>query len=156
MRQRNRQRVGGIRLDSALEIEQHFHHVLNLLLVRMSTPHDSLFYLCGAIFSNLEMCGGPGTDGRASGLPQLDGAGWIAADKDLLDGHLVGVMLGDDLPELFENRLEANRQIFPGQAQAAAGYVRALAAFGIDQCVARNARTGVDADNTPCAATRLC
>jgi hypothetical protein len=97
MRHRDRQRIGGVRLQRPLEAEQYTDHVLHLGLVAAAAADHGLLYFGCCVFVHHD----PPTDHRtnrsAARLSELQCRIRITRHEHALDPALDGLMGGDDV-----------------------------------------------------------
>ena len=90
MADRHRQGVGGVGLGDLGQSQQGLEHLLHLPLLGPPLPHHGLFDLQRGIFGHRQTGIDSRHNGRAAGLPQLEGTLHIGGKKDILDSRLVG------------------------------------------------------------------
>ena len=73
MTQGDRERIRRVRLGRSGKGKQGLHHVLNLSLVGTARANHGLLDLTGGVLVNGQAAGGGTDNGRAPGLPQLEG-----------------------------------------------------------------------------------
>ena len=114
MTDRDGQGVGGVECFRGFrKFEQTHYHMLDLLLLGASVTDDGGFNGEGRVFGDLEPGGGSGQHGDPPHLPQLQGRLHVEGVEDVFDRDLVGLMLGDDCPEMHVDTREASGQLFP-------------------------------------------
>ncbi len=105
----NRKRVSLVRRRRfGIERENHTHHPLDLTLVGSSIATDSLLDTRRCVLGALEP-GGRGRDQRGSPcLTDEKRDARIGADKRLLECHSVRLVLGYEIRDIVEDRLQSS------------------------------------------------
>jgi hypothetical protein len=86
--QRDRERIGGIRSQTALHFEQRSHHVRHLQLVGTTEPYGREFDRPRRVLGNLVFTErGQGCTAR---LPELERTVDVAIDENFFDGYFSG------------------------------------------------------------------
>lgn len=122
--------------------------MLNLALIRVTGADDRQFDRLRAVFMHhhpsLEAC----TKHGASRLSDLERRSRIASEDQLLDGHLMRPMFGDQGGDLIEDQTEPLRPGMLPDPHAAARDAATALAVGIDHAVTGVSRAGIDPEDT--------
>ena len=96
MAEGHRQGIRRVALGFCLQLEYQLHHVLHLLLLRMTAADNGLLDAGRGVLRHLEAMAHRCADGGTSGLAQFQRGGGIFRHKDLFYGHHGRVKLIDD------------------------------------------------------------
>ena len=146
--QRHRQRVGGVGLWRAVELEQAHHHGLHLLFAGVAVADHRLLDLQRGVFGNRQIGQHQRRQRRAARLAQQQGRGRVDVDEHLLDGGFGGLVQAGDFGNAVQNGADAlgQRRAF-WRADAARGHILAMLAVQIHHAKAGDARARVDAQH---------
>ena len=140
--------VGGIGRRLAREREQALHHVLDLLLARVTVAHHRLLHLQRGVFGDRKAGEHRGADRGAARLAERERGLRVDVDEDLLDRHLERAVRGDDFVQPFEDGLQALREVARAGLDAAAGDVAQLPAGAVDDAEAGCLQAGIDSEDS--------
>lgn len=143
MTQRNREGIGCVGSQWSGNTQQTFHHQLYLVLLRGTGSDDGKFHLARRVFIHSRANRECGAQCSTSGLPELQSAVGIAAHEDPLDRNFIGTKLARHLIDPGKDLLQARSQRLSPGLDRPADDVRHLRAVGLDDCVPRSQRTGV-------------
>ena len=107
VRERDRERVGRIRLQLARQLQQQADHVLDLGLVAGAGADDRLLDLARGVFVHADAATDECADRRAARLAELERGIGIARHEHALDRGFLRRVLADDHADAVEDALEA-------------------------------------------------
>ena len=145
----HRQRIGGVGLQLALEVEHDPDHVLDLHLVRAALAHHRQLHFLGRVFVHRQVAQHHRADRRAARMPELERRIGVARHEHLFDGDLIRPVGVDDFPQSLQQALQALREIaFAQQQQRSVMDMAGLARrVDIDDADAGALGTGIDAED---------
>ena len=146
---RDRQGVGGVGLQAAVQAEQYPHHVLDLRLVCGTAADHGLLDFSGRVFGDFETTGDDSADRGAACLAELERRIRVACHKHPLDRHLGRSPGRDQFAYFLEDLAQAQREALVGeQLDGAMKNVGATAiGIGVDDADAGTLTARVDTEN---------
>jgi hypothetical protein len=103
--------IGGIgRLRQRRQVQACLHHLLDLQLVGPTPPGDGVLDLVGRVLDDLAAGERRFRQGQPARLTDAHRRSDVDLEEHLLDGHHVGVVLGDEVGELGTQRRQSHRQ----------------------------------------------
>lgn len=148
MTDRDRQGIGGVGLRCLAQIEQDFHHVLNLCLRGVAAADQRLLDLIGAIFLQRQRLHAAGHDCNASCLAQLDRRIGILVHENTFDSRLGRGLPINEFTQFAEYLTQALGIIRVTELDGAVGNVTQMITLTFYNAVTGNAGAWIDAEDS--------
>ena len=138
--------IGGIvGLGHLLQVEQPTGHILHLVLGGIAVANHRLLHLHGLIGINRQTCLADGQQNHTTALGNTNACGHVLTEKQLFNGHGIGLGLLQKLSHIFIDDLQPGGKIHAGRGgDGAAAPKGTIAPLGFHNAEACDPVAGID------------